>query len=241
MGKDSKETKRHCLVSKHGRVRVSDDKKRFHHMKESWGNSINFFLSQSTGLLLVLFVLAYVTSYLLFGSFWYIIWRYDRSCLAEVDGFHTAFLFSIETQSTIGYGSKHVADGCRVGTVLLLIQNISGSLVDLVMMGLIFARLTMPDTRSCALRCSRRAVITERDGKKCFLIRVADLRKKTPLVGVLSRMYLIQDYTTAEGEKIPFHTTELSLSNVRRNWLHPQPFLSSSFDARTHLYLSEIL
>lgn len=54
-------------------------------------------------------------------------------CVNNVNGFISAFLFSIETETTIGYGYRVITDQCPVGTMLLLLQAILGSMVNAFM------------------------------------------------------------------------------------------------------------
>lgn len=54
-------------------------------------------------------------------------------CVDNVNGFISAFLFSIETETTIGYGHRVITDQCPVGTMLLLLQAILGSMVNAFM------------------------------------------------------------------------------------------------------------
>jgi potassium inwardly-rectifying channel subfamily J protein 9 len=58
-------------------------------------------------------------------------------CVNNVNGFISAFLFSIETETTIGYGHRVITDQCPVGTMLLLLQAILGSMVNAFMVRLI--------------------------------------------------------------------------------------------------------
>lgn len=54
-------------------------------------------------------------------------------CVHNVNSFISAFLFSIETETTIGYGHRVITDQCPVGTMLLLLQAILGSMVNAFM------------------------------------------------------------------------------------------------------------
>lgn len=229
--------RRPALISKHGRLRILEKRIKRTHFRANLRDAFNYLLSHNTWWLLIFFATSYVLCFLLFGCFWYLIHRNDSSCLAEVNSFNEAFLFSIETQSTIGYGSKHVQGSCHWGIFLLLLQNITGSLLDAMLMGLIFTRMTRPDRRTYTLRCryvqrhcarswglsyyvvvslfSSRAVICNRDGQRCLLLRVADMRQKeSPLLACIAKLYLTYEHVTTEGEVIPYHTKSLELLNV---------------------------
>ena len=41
-------------------------------------------------------------------------------CVEGIENFATAFLFSIETQVTVGYGRKSITDNCALAIILLL-------------------------------------------------------------------------------------------------------------------------
>jgi len=48
--------------------------------------------------------------------------------------------------------SKHVTGGCGVGVVLLITQSIVGLLIDVVVFGLVYAKITKPARRIIMLR-----------------------------------------------------------------------------------------
>jgi hypothetical protein len=64
---------------------------------------------------------------------------------------------------------------------------------------------------------STRAVVCHRDGQRCLLLRVADLRQKeAPLIACSAKLYLLHEHTTLEGEVLPYHCEPLALYDVRR-------------------------
>ncbi|EDQ89241.1 uncharacterized protein MONBRDRAFT_32445 [Monosiga brevicollis MX1] len=220
------------LISKHGRLRVRERRTGLKTWRNNLRDLFNWLLSRSTLFLLLLFVSAYVLSYLLFGCFWYAIHKNNARCINDVEGFATAFLFSIETQSTIGYGTKHVAGHCNGGIIMLLIQNIWGNLLDACLVGLIFARLTRPNKRRFTLRCSSVAVIRYVNDQRCLSIRVGDmLQQHSPLIGCSCRLYLVEDVTTVEGELLPYNTVALTLDHGAGS-SSEQPFLAIPQEVR---------
>ncbi|KAI3373287.1 hypothetical protein L3Q82_006584 [Scortum barcoo] len=96
---------------------------------------------------LFIFVLVYTVTWLFFGFMWWLI-AYLRGdldhladnqwtpCVNNLNGFVSAFLFSIETETTIGYGYRVITDKCPEGIVLLLVQSVLGSIVNAFMVGL---------------------------------------------------------------------------------------------------------
>ncbi|MEE6467826.1 hypothetical protein FKM82_008080 [Ascaphus truei] len=136
---------------------------------------------------LFIFVLVYTVTWLFFGMIWWLI-AYIRGdlehigdkawnpCVDNLNGFVSAFLFSIETETTIGYGYRVITDKCPEGIILLLVQSVMGSIVNAFMVGCMFVKISQPKKRAETLVFSTNAVISMRDGKLCLMFRVGDLR-----------------------------------------------------------------
>ena len=139
-----------------------------------------------------------------------------KPCITGIDNFATAFLFSVETQHTTGYGFYQLGDECPEAIILFCFQSIVGVILEGVMVGLVFVRMIRAKRRSATLAFSNKAVIAERDGKLCFMFRVGDLRTNTHLLQTNIRAQVIRRKTTAEGEVINYHQEELQVS-VRSN------------------------
>jgi hypothetical protein len=82
-----------------------------------------------------------------------------RPCLSNIHSFSDALLFSIETQHTIGYGTRQPTDQCPEVIILLMLQAIAGCLIQCFVVGFVFAKLSRPQRRSQTLIFSKRAVI----------------------------------------------------------------------------------
>ena len=68
-------------------------------------------------------------------------------CVLEVDGFAASFLFSLETQHTIGYGTRQTTTECVEAMIIMSTQSILGCLIQAFMVGLVFAKLSTPNKR----------------------------------------------------------------------------------------------
>ncbi len=77
-------------------------------------------------------------------------------CVWELDGFAASFLFSLETQHTIGYGSRQTTTECVEAMVVMSTQSILGCLIQAFMVGLVFAKLSTPNKRCGKLKHSLR-------------------------------------------------------------------------------------
>ena len=82
-----------------------------------------------------------------------------RVCLDNINSFADALLFSIETQHTIGYGSRHPRGDCKIVLLVLMVQSIFGCLIQCFVVGFVFAKLSRPQNRHQTLVFSKRAVI----------------------------------------------------------------------------------
>ncbi|KAG7242171.1 hypothetical protein INR49_024217 [Caranx melampygus] len=134
----------------------------------------------------------------------------QRPCYLGVDGFISALLFSVETQRTIGYGSRTVSPACYEGVLLVMIQCIVGSMIDALMVGCMFVKISRPKKRAETLLFSRTCVIANRDDQLCLMFRLGDLRE-SHMVDAKVRAKLIKSRQTAEGEFLPLDQTEINL------------------------------
>ena len=157
--------------------------------------------------IILLFFACYILSWLLFGCLWTVLaYSYPDSnmtCVMNVEDFKSAFLFSIETQTTIGFGFRYPSSACGVGTLLLVFQSVVGLLLDSFLLGLIFTKLTRPRNRRKTVVFSNNAVIrdewvkrrkpcrengamcegVERVRQKVLEFRIADVRRSQVVEG----------------------------------------------------------
>lgn len=131
-------------------------------------------------------------------------------CILHVKGFVGALLFSMETQTTIGYGWRCVTEECPVAVLTVVIQSIVGCIIDSFMIGTIMAKMARPKKRNQTLMFSKNAVIALRDGKLCLMWRVGNLRR-SHIVEAHVRAQLIRSYVTAEGEFVPLEQMDLNV------------------------------
>ncbi|XP_061567450.1 ATP-sensitive inward rectifier potassium channel 12 [Cololabis saira] len=170
----------------------------------------------------LLFSLAFVVSWLTFGfAFWVIgLLHGDMEreigdenfvpCVMQVNTFVAAFLFSVETQTTIGYGARCVTEECPGAVFLVVFQSIVGCIIDAFMIGAIMAKMARPKKRAETLLFSHNAVIALRDGKLCLMFRVANLRK-SHFVEAHVRAQLVKSRYTEEGEYIPLDQIDMNV------------------------------
>ncbi|XP_032905696.1 ATP-sensitive inward rectifier potassium channel 1 [Amblyraja radiata] len=211
--RSGRDRRRARLVSKDGRCNIEFGNVREH-------SNVGFLADIWTTVLdlkwryqMAIFITAFLGSWFLFGLLWYAVAYVHRDlpefapslshipCVQNINGLTSAFLFSLETQVTIGYGFRCVTEQCGEAIFLLVAQSILGVIVNSFMCGAILAKISRPKKRAKTITFSKSAVISKRGGKLCLLIRVANLRKSL-LIG--SHIYgkLLKTTVTLEGETI---------------------------------------
>lgn len=98
-------------------------------------------------------------------------------CFLQVNSFMAAFLFSLETQTSIGYGFRSVTEECPLAVVAVVLQCIVGCIIDAFIIGAVMAKIAKPKKRNETLVFSDTAVVALRDGKLCMMWRVGNMRK----------------------------------------------------------------
>jgi potassium inwardly-rectifying channel subfamily J len=121
-------------------------------------------------------------------------------CVLEIDGFASCFLFSLETQHTIGYGSRQTTTECPEAMVLMSLQSVLGCLIQAFMVGLVFSKLSRPSSRSKTVIFSENAVIAQRNRRLCLIFRIGDLRNENFILGTSISAKLLRRRITQEGE-----------------------------------------
>lgn len=120
-------------------------------------------------------------------------------------------MFSIETQHTVGYGIKAPTEECPEAIFVNVIQCTVGTILQGLMSGIIFAKMTLPKKRTRTLMFSKNAVICIRDGFYCLMFRLGDIRENR-IIDTTIRVVLIKTARTQEGELLRLHQTVLETS-----------------------------
>lgn len=215
----AKQSTRNRIVSKNGTLNTMSaaDGKRHHFLKDIFITMIDI----SWGWIFVVFATGFILSWFLFAIVWYLTMvqhgDFDEEnirnetfvpCVSAINDFTSCFLFSIETQHTIGYGGRATTEQCPFAIIVMCLQSIVGVIIQACMAGIIFAKFTVPRNRGETIMFSKNAVITMRNGALMILCRISDLRKAS-LLEAHVRMIVIRKEKTDEGEIIPYQQTDL--------------------------------
>jgi len=129
-----------------------------------------------------------------------------KKCVTGVYDFPSALLFSVETMTTIGYGSRYINTNCPIIVFFTLVQSISGVIVTGILTGLVMDKFSQSvKARSSAIKFSERAAVMQReDGESYLAVKVVD-QDVNRLDRVSTGALLVSPVTTEEGEHIPLH------------------------------------
>ncbi|XP_061566441.1 ATP-sensitive inward rectifier potassium channel 10 [Cololabis saira] len=160
-----------------------------------------------------LFSATFAGTWFLFGVLWYLVAlihgdliEFDppsnhTPCVMEVKTLTGAFLFSLESQTTIGYGFRCITEECPVAIVLLIVQLVITMVMEIFITGTFLAKVARPKKRGETVKFSQHAVVSNYEGRPCLMIRVANMRKSL-LLGCQVTGKLLQTSLTKEGETV---------------------------------------
>ncbi|XP_032399918.1 ATP-sensitive inward rectifier potassium channel 10 [Etheostoma spectabile] len=160
-----------------------------------------------------LFSATFAGTWFVFGVFWYLValvhgdlLEFDppsnhTPCVMEVKTLTGAFLFSLESQTTIGYGFRCITEECPAAIILLIFQLVITMVMEIFITGTFLAKVARPKKRGETVKFSQHAVVANHEGRPCLMIRVANMRKSL-LLGCQVTGKLLQTSLTKEGETV---------------------------------------
>ncbi|XP_044077634.1 ATP-sensitive inward rectifier potassium channel 15 [Siniperca chuatsi] len=168
---------------------------------------------------LTLFASTFVITWFIFGVIFYLIGMSNGDVEAGLNSNHThcvtnvetltgAFLFSLESQTTIGYGFRYISEECPLAIFTLVTQLVITGLAEIFVTGAFLAKLARPKKRAETIKFSQLAVICRHQGKLCLMVRVANMRKSLLIQCQLTGK-LLHSNVTEEGEKTQVHQSSV--------------------------------
>lgn len=168
---------------------------------------------------LTLFASTFIMTWFIFGVIFYLIGMgngdYDvglnvthTPCVMNVETLTGAFLFSLESQTTIGYGFRCISEECPLAIFTLVAQLVITGLAEIFVTGAFLAKLARPKKRAETIKFSQFAAICRHQGKLCLTVRVANMRKSLLIQCQLTGK-LFHSNVTEEGEKTQIHQSSI--------------------------------
>lgn len=175
------------IIDRDGKIQICLDQISLGKKKRYLWNPFNTFLTLQWRWIITVFAIGFLVTWLSFAVIYYAIaWSNgdigdtDENkvpCFNSVNSFTAAFLFSLETQHTIGYGSRNPTSQCSVAVLMVFAQFIIGMAVQCVTAGLVVAKLQLGKRTSKALVFSERACIGMCNNNVCLMVRIGNAGK----------------------------------------------------------------
>ncbi|CAF1259550.1 unnamed protein product [Adineta ricciae] len=146
-----------------------------------------------------------------------------EKCVQDVHNFLSALLFSIETQHTIGYGSRYITTECMGGILVLTLQSSLGYLLHVIVTQVVFTKLSRPTEKSQFIVFSDNALIAPRNNHLTLTFRIGNL-SPSQLIFASVRLLMIRQRRTLEDEVIPHYLYDMEITHLRNGQLFfPRP------------------
>ena len=164
-----------------------------------------------------------IASYIFINSFFAIGFLLGGNCIenATPGSFFDAFFFSVQTLTSIGYGSMYPTT--TYADILVSVEALVGIIGIALITSLAFTRFAQPTAK---VMFSRVATISEHNNIPTLTIRAGNQRHNQILEAQV-RLYLMQDEVSAEGEYMRrFYLLKLKRDSTPRftlSWtiMHP--------------------
>ncbi len=93
-----------------------------------------------------------------------------------------------------------------------MLQSCLGIFVQGLVAGVVFAKISRPNKRKRTIIFSHNACVSERDGKLCFMFKVANIRI-SQLSDARIKIHMVKSRRTNEGEFIPFQSYDMKVGH----------------------------
>ncbi|OWF50263.1 G protein-activated inward rectifier potassium channel 3-like [Mizuhopecten yessoensis] len=208
---------RPALLKKGGKYRVSykglKEQKRIPFLKDIFQTLIDIKWRYA----ILIFCATFLFVYFVFAVLWYILgYAHDdfnpenmnnpnwRPCVENMKTFADSFMYSVETQTTIGYGGLYPNTQCGGTLFLVYLQVTVGFLIETLLVGFILVKVARPKHRRLTLLFSDSLCVCIEDGELCLQVRVGDMRK-SHLVDTTASGIFISEKVSKEGTVYPLY------------------------------------
>lgn len=200
------------IVSRDGKVQICLDRVSFGKRQRYWRNPLTTLLNLKWRWIVLVFSISFIITWTLFACVYYAIADAygdmvhvddpgHTPCVRNLKSFTSAFLFSLETQHTIGFGYRNPTSKCGEVVFVIYVQYIIGVAVQCITAGLVMAKL-QSGTRTCkAILFSDKACVGMCHGKVCLMIRIGNAGG-SELANIKGFGILIEKHRLETGEEI---------------------------------------
>ncbi len=189
-----------------------------------------YFVEASWSQLMLALFFIYILSNLFFAGI-YLMTPHSISNAANT--FSEAFFFSVQTMTTIGYGS--LAPNNLYSDIVVSIEAAFGLIGVAIITGLVFAKISRPNAK---VLFSDQMIHSNINGEKCLSFRIGNTRGNDIIEANVSLSALI-DETTSEGEHIR-KVTDLKLIRNRSPYFKLTWFVTHVLNESSPLFNMEL-
>jgi len=173
-----------------------------------WDDLFHTVVSMSTVKVLGMSATVLITSWFVFAALFFAI---SEQCGLEAGTFMRSLYLSIETIETIGYGVPDPGlKGCYSGIFVLGAAALWESLLNALLISIVYTRLSRAYTRASSVCFTKKAIISQFNGHCYFMFQVCDFRKHQ-LCEAHVRVYGVQHAETTDG--VSFQTRSMRLQH----------------------------
>ncbi|XP_055877590.1 inward rectifier potassium channel 2-like [Biomphalaria glabrata] len=125
-----------------------------------------------------------------------------KPCLQNVTTITAAYLFSIETMTTIGYGKRYQTEECPEMYILVMLQSIIGAGLQFALASLVVSKTRRAKRRCETIMFSNQVCLYEQDAQLHLSVRIGDMRR-SDITGAHAEGFLVMKHESKEGGFVP--------------------------------------
>ncbi|XP_048487298.1 G protein-activated inward rectifier potassium channel 3-like [Plutella xylostella] len=189
---------------------------------------VNTIINSKWRFLLLFMVTAHFVFWFIFASIWFTVTRSYQDdigdgkehCVTGTSSFAGLLMMAVETQMTIGYGTRFPNEECPEAIIIMVLEIVAGTALSGGLTSLLFTKLVRPNRHVTSVGFSKKATVCLRDGRLVLQFRVWDLQQ-VHLVGSAVTAYMLKPIRTLEGEVVHNYIQQLPLQQARALLLWP--------------------
>jgi len=182
------------------------------------------------GWVVLIYITGFLVSWLIFALIYWVLQKYyesscnssdcqtdildqDTICVAGIESFNGALLYSMEVQSTIGYGSRALqTGGCYLHVIVFIIQSWFGLIIVTITTGILLSKFTNPGNTTRFIKFSKEALVSIQDRSLYLTVRAGEV-SNSKIVGTTVSALMFNNEKTEEGEVINANPSTINFSS----------------------------
>lgn len=212
------------IINRNGKVQIVLDQLSFGKRRRYWRNPLPTLLDLKWRWIMIIFALGFFVTWTTFAIVYYIIAKQHgdferhesedfKPCMNNVHSFTTAFLYSLESQHTIGYGFRNPTSECSDAVFAVYLQFLVGVFVQCLIAGLVVAKLQLGKRTANAILFSDKACVGICNDNMCLMVRIGNAGN-AEIVNATGVGIVIERQVLESGEEI---LTETFITFVSEN------------------------